>query len=562
MRNRALGLKGQGATEYILLVAVIIVIAIVVASIVAFAGTGGIPDARKIQADAYWRSMRPLGIIDSTLNPDGTLSFILRNNEADPLNVNRFSLDDTQYGLALELGPGETATITVNRPTGDCEFDVSIDYAVGELDLQENGNMDYIVNCQSGGGQPEQGGQDCIGAGQASGGDCCFGLIYSNGYCRQESGVCTNNNQCLSANCGPDGLCSSQPEGTCDPRCRVGATTSVCADTLDGCAPDYAIENCVATVSCSAGEYTQCTGTCAIPCNADGGTCNSDSDCCGSNCGGVMANVCGEPAGGCREISETCDPNLPNGDCCPEVVCNPDGAGAYQCGDTGILLDNGQQCVIDSDCSSGICQFDSFQFGYNVCSSCRNEGGSCTNTPQCCPSSSGGASCESGTCVGCGIGDNSCIPGVPVGELGSSCCPGYLCSYYNHACIPDSQCLGEGDVCQGAQEGTCCSGYCDPNSGVCAAAPPQCFSNGITCAQDSECCSDYCDPGAGTCACGPIGNECSSNPQCCTSICDKSSVPNLCACIPDSQACGGVPANCCSGSCNGLTGLCEAAGKK
>ncbi len=218
--------KGQGATEYLLLVAVIIVIGVIVATIVAFAGTGGVPQIRKMKADAYWRSARPLSILDSTITPDGDISLVLQNREADAATLTGITLGDAPAAAVSQtIGPGDTQTVTADAPAvpgseGYCTYDsVALDYRLGELDLQQQSEEDLVVNCPSGGVCYKEGEEcpssnccaslSCIGTGWGGGPSIC----YPDSQCRQEGYDCQVLGDCCFMLSCIDGYCQSEGPG-------------------------------------------------------------------------------------------------------------------------------------------------------------------------------------------------------------------------------------------------------------------------------------------------------------------------------------------------------------
>lgn len=93
--------KGQGATEYLVLLAVVLIVAMVAIALLGFfPGLAG--DAKKTQSDAYWRGeARPFAILEHS-QTGGTLTVVLQNVEAE------------QRSLALINISGQGATFTSN----------------------------------------------------------------------------------------------------------------------------------------------------------------------------------------------------------------------------------------------------------------------------------------------------------------------------------------------------------------------------------------------------------------------------------------------------------------
>ena len=89
----AFRMKGQGATEYLVLLAVVLIIALVSISLLGFF-PGLAADAKITQSASYWRGQaRPLGIVDSSFSANGSGSVVVTNNDASTsLVANSISL--------------------------------------------------------------------------------------------------------------------------------------------------------------------------------------------------------------------------------------------------------------------------------------------------------------------------------------------------------------------------------------------------------------------------------------------------------------------------------------
>jgi len=74
--------KGQGATEYLVLLAVVLIVAMVAIALLGFfPGLAG--DAKKTQSDAYWRGeARPFAVLEHSQTLDH-LTVVLQNVEAE-----------------------------------------------------------------------------------------------------------------------------------------------------------------------------------------------------------------------------------------------------------------------------------------------------------------------------------------------------------------------------------------------------------------------------------------------------------------------------------------------
>ena len=123
--------KGQGATEYLIILAVVIVIALIVVGVL-----GGIPgigsNSQAQAARLYWES-QDVAISDYFLSA-GTdlLTLTVRNNVEDTITVQSITVGGTSNSTDLTLNPGETGTYVISKNCanqGDpFEYEVEVTY--------------------------------------------------------------------------------------------------------------------------------------------------------------------------------------------------------------------------------------------------------------------------------------------------------------------------------------------------------------------------------------------------------------------------------------------------
>jgi len=100
-RTTAGTLVGQGATEYLVLLAVVLIVALVSVALLGFF-PGMASDAQITQSKAYWQSASPIQIIESdarayTAMSDYTSLYIrLRNAGAYPIRITKVMADNNQ----------------------------------------------------------------------------------------------------------------------------------------------------------------------------------------------------------------------------------------------------------------------------------------------------------------------------------------------------------------------------------------------------------------------------------------------------------------------------------
>ena len=317
----------------------------------------------------------------------------------------------------------------------------------------------------------------------------CVCCVYSNGNSRcRPPGTCSPGSvacpadrprvdpvrgcvQCLDATQCP------APAGACE---AVTCTNGVCgvgpAPAGTVCRP--AIGPCDVAETCT-GSSTVCPPDAKLadttPCDADGDACTVGDACQAGFCVPGLPREC-RP---CQECS--------GGDCVPVATDTRCPAGC--CG--GIC------CRDDETCVAGSCQAVACITVGNICNTTDNQ--CCAADPTCAQSCSGvttccrqpGGTCED-TCDCCGS-TSQCV--------GSRCCRGLT-----GACDADDDCCGE----LGCVSGTC--------QELCVVRGQACDSsgNGLPCCDDGAFCGrgpyDVC-PQATACV-SPVGGACASDCQC------------------------------------------------
>jgi hypothetical protein len=145
--------KGQGATEYLIILAIVIVIALIVIGVL-----GGIPgiggNAKQQASESYWESAE-VGVVDyyNTISGD-TLTVSVKNNQEDTLIIDSVTIDSTADTDNSSLSPGEEATYTFSKDcvaAGDSfEYDVTVVYYnqdAGNTKFTFTGTQELIGVC-------------------------------------------------------------------------------------------------------------------------------------------------------------------------------------------------------------------------------------------------------------------------------------------------------------------------------------------------------------------------------------------------------------------------------
>lgn len=148
-------LRGQGSTEYLVLLAVVLVVAMVALSLIAFM-PGLSTDARQSAADAYWSAdARPFSIPEHSQS-GSTLTLVLVNTEVDQLVLSNITLAGSGangvFSTPTYFSAGEKKTRTVAM-TGSCaagdtyEYIVNISYSTANLAHSQFGVKPLVGKC-------------------------------------------------------------------------------------------------------------------------------------------------------------------------------------------------------------------------------------------------------------------------------------------------------------------------------------------------------------------------------------------------------------------------------
>jgi hypothetical protein len=127
-------LRAQGATEYLVLLAVVLIIGLVAITLLGYY-PGMATDVKITQSHAYWRGdARPFAITEHAINSSGFGSFIIQNIEADgPLVLTALQVGAYNNFSNFSFSSGESRKITIdnmgNNPPGSIyDLNVTITY--------------------------------------------------------------------------------------------------------------------------------------------------------------------------------------------------------------------------------------------------------------------------------------------------------------------------------------------------------------------------------------------------------------------------------------------------
>jgi len=126
--------RGQGATEYLVLLAVVLIVALVSVALLGFF-PGMAADARITQSQSYWRGQaRPFAILDNSVTAAGAGTFVIQSMEANgPYTIVDIWMSNSTNATDVAFGAGETKTIgigslTVGTAGTIYDFNVTIQY--------------------------------------------------------------------------------------------------------------------------------------------------------------------------------------------------------------------------------------------------------------------------------------------------------------------------------------------------------------------------------------------------------------------------------------------------
>jgi hypothetical protein len=216
--------KGQGATEYLLLLAIVLVVAMVAIALLGYF-PGMSSDAKLAESDAYWQGdARPFGILEHSLDQNGTLYLIVQNMDTEQKNIDSIFAEGSSFfgvsgprGTSAWLSGGEKKTYRVKLWDGACmagnvyELNVNITYANAQGDIIKTqfGNKKLAGRCS----------MDV--ASTASGAEAC----------PNDDMVCGRTCVCDGSSCDEAALCGQDAQAVhceCGQHCMIGPAGLTC----------------------------------------------------------------------------------------------------------------------------------------------------------------------------------------------------------------------------------------------------------------------------------------------------------------------------------------------
>lgn len=131
--------KGQSAVEYLIILAVIIILALIIIGVLR--GISNEKSSDKASA-IYWKDS-DIGIVKYYFSPMGDLVLIIRNNLDMGVNLQSVSVQGSVNGSKSNLVPGATVEISISKVCNEDSFKydpVIIDYS----DSLNNVNYSFV----------------------------------------------------------------------------------------------------------------------------------------------------------------------------------------------------------------------------------------------------------------------------------------------------------------------------------------------------------------------------------------------------------------------------------
>jgi hypothetical protein len=153
--------RAQGTTEYLIILAVVIVIALIVVSIMGWMPGMGATITEK-QSSTYWASLSPLAITSYAVFSDGSIQFAVRNSSMQTQTLSAIYLNDENALKAgsVTIQPASTSTVygyvtnSANRCTAGTTFTYNVKLKYGSQYLQNKsliGEKPLVGTCADSG---------------------------------------------------------------------------------------------------------------------------------------------------------------------------------------------------------------------------------------------------------------------------------------------------------------------------------------------------------------------------------------------------------------------------
>ncbi|MCX6803175.1 MAG: class III signal peptide-containing protein [Candidatus Diapherotrites archaeon] len=133
--------KGQGTIEYIVIIAIVIVIGLIVATLV-FGMTGQFGTVSETASKATWRTAEPWAVVDWGRSTDGVITIVLKNNTGETLNFTDIKLTSTASDQNTQtqnsVAPAGTVTRRIATATSSCPSGTKYSYVKDNIIIDYN----------------------------------------------------------------------------------------------------------------------------------------------------------------------------------------------------------------------------------------------------------------------------------------------------------------------------------------------------------------------------------------------------------------------------------------
>jgi hypothetical protein len=146
--------RGQGSTEYLVILASVLIVSLVVISLLGwFPGVGG--GARVSQSQSYWVGASPLSITGSKITPSGG-QITIANRISTAINVTLVLFDGNAVNsTSFSLVGGQEQTISVNATCGSSSSGQPIQFSTvvfqynqgGITGIKQTGSKPLVNTC-------------------------------------------------------------------------------------------------------------------------------------------------------------------------------------------------------------------------------------------------------------------------------------------------------------------------------------------------------------------------------------------------------------------------------
>ncbi len=146
-------MKGQGATEYLVILAVVLIVALVVIALLGFfPGLGG--PAREVQSASYWSGARPFSITAFAIN-NTTVTLRMSNRLSEKVRLINMTFDGSGLNVSnVTFRGGEEKVVSgdmgieCGEPGEGFEFDITMTYNLTNFTEQvQYGDKPLVGRC-------------------------------------------------------------------------------------------------------------------------------------------------------------------------------------------------------------------------------------------------------------------------------------------------------------------------------------------------------------------------------------------------------------------------------